>query len=114
MIDQQLQMDMDLDDALEILDEDKIDVVESPFGDYLTVQPEDGVVEISRDDLDAMQSVMDKYEEVAVKAYGADSDREIGRILSDADVDDPWEIVGRISSISVGVAEARDLAEQGE
>jgi hypothetical protein len=103
---------MQLDRALDILDGGETRIYETPLGTKLSVTTPDGeAFEFTGEGLDAAKAVAKDYEEVAVAVYEADSDDEKGRILANADVEEPWKVVGAVENIPFDEDEARQLAD---
>jgi len=63
------------------------------------------------EEYEAAREVVDDYEDVAVAVYEADDKVEKSRILADADVGEPWKVVGAVEDISLTGDEARRLAD---
>ncbi|SER50266.1 hypothetical protein [Natrinema salaciae] len=57
---------------------------------------------------------MNQYEDIAVRAYDADDKDELARILTEADADEVWRVIGRVEDIPVSVNKARELATQDD
>lgn len=102
---------MNLDDALNVLDGGRMKVYETPHGTKLSVtSPTGDDWHFEGDELEAARDVMGKYEDVAGRAYEADGRDELAHILDDAEVDEPWRVIGHVENIPVSVEEARELA----
>jgi len=106
---------MELDEALDILDGGgEMKVYESPLGTKLSVTtPTGDDWHFSGDELEAARDVMGSYEDVATRAYDADDEDELARILAEAD-DESWRVIGRVENIPVSAEEARELAKPND
>jgi len=101
---------MNLDEALDILDGGELKVYETPLGTKLSVTtPTGDDWEFQREELEAARDVMGSYEDVTTRAYDADGEDELARILTEADVDEPWRVIGRVENIPYTEEEAREL-----
>ena len=107
---------MNLDEALNILDDGgEMKVYETPLGTKLSVTtPTGDDWEFQREELEAARDVMNQYEDIAVRAYDADDEDELARILTEADVDEPWRVIGRVEDIPVSVNKAQKLSTQDD
>ena len=102
---------MDVDEALDILDGGEIKVYETPHGTKLSVTTPSGEDwHATGEELDAAKQVMDDYEDITSSVYNADSKDEIEDILSGAEVQEPWRVIGSVENIELSVEEARELS----
>lgn len=106
---------MDLDEALDILDDGgEYSIYETPLGTKLSVTTPTGEGwNFTKEEREAAREVMGDYEQVAVQVYNADGRSEIANVLAEADVTEPWRVIGRVENIPFTVEEARELAESG-
>jgi hypothetical protein len=103
---------MQLDRALKILDGGELRIYETPLGTKLSVKTPTGEDwAMVGEEYEAAREVVDDYEDVAVAVYEADDKVEKSRILADADVGEPWKVVGAVEDISLTGDEARRLAD---
>lgn len=112
---------MNLDEALQALEGGgEMLVRETPLGDKLSATTPTGEDwHAAGDELEAVRKVMGEYEDVAVRAYHACEDgdidkEEMQRALAEADVEEPWRVIGRVENIPVSVNKAGELATQND
>lgn len=103
---------MNLDRALDVIEGGETRIYETPHGTKLSVTTPDGnAYQFTGEELDAAKTVVGDYEDVAVAVYEADSDEEIADILTEAEVEEPWRVVGRVQNIPLTADECRKLAD---
>ena len=107
---------MNLDEALDILDDGgEMKVYETPLGTKLSVTtPTGDDWEFEREELEAARDVIGSYEDVATRAYDADDEDELARILAEADADEAWRVIGRVENIPASAEEAQELVESDD
>lgn len=110
---------MDIDEVLDLIDEDSLEIYDTPLGVKLSAKSETGAAyEFTSDELEALKQFTDIYEEPVTAIYNAveesDGDRqheEVGRVIVQSEVSELPRVVSTVKGIPLDTEDCSECRE---